>query len=134
MTELLDGNVLVALVLKGHIHHERCNDWFACRVVSFATCSVTQGTLLRLHMQMAVDSSAHAAWNTLQEIVKHPKHCFWNDEFSYLEVPHNLLSGHRQITEAWLAELARRRSGKVATLDASFAALYPNCVDLLPVI
>ena len=85
-------------------------------------------------MQMAIDSSSHAAWSILQEIVKHPKHVFWDDGFSYLEVPHSLLTGHRQITDAWLAALARRRGGKVATLDAAFAILHAECVSLVPVV
>ncbi len=134
MTELLDGNVLVALVLRNHVHHERCCNWFGGRSAPFATCAVTQGTLLRLHMQMAVDGSAQAAWATLKAVVNHPKHHFWDDGFNYLDVPHHLLTGPRQITDAWLAELARRRGGKVATLDAAFAALHPKWVNLLPVI
>jgi len=91
MIELLDGNVLVALVLRRHEHHARCRRWFGGRAEPFATCSVTQGILLRLHMQVAVDGSAQAAWTTLQEVVKHPKHHFWDDGFSYLDVPHHLI-------------------------------------------
>jgi hypothetical protein len=32
---------------------------------SFATCAITQGTLLRLHMMFASDTSAAATWRTL---------------------------------------------------------------------
>ena len=46
MTYLLDGNVLVALVIKSHIHHRLAKDWFCQSSEPFATCSVTQGTLL----------------------------------------------------------------------------------------
>ncbi len=133
MTELLDGNVLVALVLKNHVHHHRCRAWFENRSGPFATCQVTQGTLLRLHMQMAIDGSAHAAWATLRAVVNHPSHEYWEDSFSYLDVPHHLLTGPRQVTDAWLAELASRHQGKVTTLDAAFATLYPQRVNLVPV-
>jgi len=134
MTNLLDGNVLAGLVFKTHVHHARCNKWFAGQVHSFATCSVTQAILLKMHMKMAADNSAQAAWNTLKQIVNHSKHQFWEDNFSYQDVPFQLLYDYRQVTNAWLAELARRRAGKVATLDASFAALFPDRVVIVPVI
>lgn len=43
------------------------------------------------------------------------------------------LTGHRQVTDAWLAELARRKGGKLATLDAFLAALWPDATCLIPV-
>jgi predicted nucleic acid-binding protein len=61
MTWLLDGNVLVALVLDSHIYHNASRDWFVVEVNRFATCCMTQGTLLRVHMQMAEEGSASAA-------------------------------------------------------------------------
>jgi predicted nucleic acid-binding protein len=49
MTWLLDGNVLTALVLEGHVHHARVKQWMAARNGaddSFATCAITQGAKL----------------------------------------------------------------------------------------
>lgn len=133
MTWLLDGNLLVALRLSRHEHHERAHRWFARSSPDrFATCAVTQGTLLRLHMQLAVDPSAAAAWTALREISDHSRHVFWEGGFSYLDVPYKLLTGHRQVTDAWLAELARRQKGKVATLDSAFSILYPDTAMLIP--
>jgi len=62
MIWLLDGNVLVALVLDTHVLHSRTRRWFETLSEPFATCAVTEGTLLRVHMKMAVDQSAGAAW------------------------------------------------------------------------
>lgn len=134
MTWLLDGNLLIALALDTHVHHRRSVAWFASAVERFATCVVTQGTLLRLHMSLAADGSAAAAWETLRLFTAHPKHELWDDGFSYMDVSSAGLTGRRQVTDAWLAELARRRRGKVATLDAAFATLYPKLVQLAPVI
>jgi len=92
----------------------------------FATCSVTQGTLLRLHMKLAADTSAAAAWAVLADFEAHPLHDYWDDDLPYREVPHRLLQGHRQVTDAWLVELAKRNGGKVATLDKGLAATYPH--------
>ena len=131
MIWLLDGNVLSALALTTHEHHRRAHDWFA-DVKTFATCAVTQGTLLRVHMVMAEDRSASAAWTVLKEIESMPGHEFWNDGFSYTDVPHRFLQGPKQVTDAWLVQLARKRSGRLATLDGSLAALHQEFALLLP--
>ena len=133
MTWLLDGNVLVALAIETHEHHRRALRWFDRENAPFATCLLTQGTLLRVHMTVSPDPSPAAAWAALRAVVDHPDHVYWNDAFSYLELPHRPLQGPKQVTDAWLAELARRRKGKVATLDVAFAALDRDVVRLIPV-
>ena len=62
MTWLLDGNLLVALAIDSHVHHERALRWFDSMSEPFATCAITEGTLLRLHMRFAADKSVAAAW------------------------------------------------------------------------
>ena len=133
MTWLADGNVLVALALRTHIHHERAHRWLSgLNGDRFATCPVTQGTLLRVHMRVSVPGSATAAWQALQAVSEHPSHERWDDSLDYLDVPHRHLQGHHQVTDAWLAELARRRGGRVATLDSGFATLHADVAALLP--
>ncbi len=132
MTWLLDGNVLVALVIDSHVHHDRAHRWFdTLKQDRFATCTLTQGTLLRVHMRSAVDRSAAAAWRALQGVADHPKHDWWDDSLDFLEVPHRHLQGSAQVTDAWLAELARRRRGRLATLDSALAALHADVAVLL---
>jgi toxin-antitoxin system PIN domain toxin len=132
MTWLLDGNVLVALVLQGHVHHEQVRCWFESdRKRRFATCLITQGTLLRLHMTYAADKSASAAWQTLQRLCEIPRHEFWEEAFGYQSVPHRYLQGAKQVTDAWLAEVTRRRKAKLVTLDRSFAALHCDVAEAL---
>lgn len=132
-TWLLDGNVLVANALATHPHHQRIRRWRATTANDrIATCPVTEGTLLRIHMMQALDTSASAAWAALASIRAHPRHVFWPDNFSYTEIPPTRLTGHRQITDSWLAELARRRGGKLATLDDSLSALWPEVTVLIP--
>jgi len=134
MTWLLDGNVLVAVSLNGHPHHQRVHNWLATiRGDKFATCPVTEGTLLRLHMQQANNKKPVAAWEVLLDLHAHPKHSFWPDNFSYTEISPTRLTGHRQITDAWLAELANRKGGRLATLDEPLSALWPDSTTLIPV-
>ncbi|MBI4703342.1 MAG: VapC toxin family PIN domain ribonuclease [Deltaproteobacteria bacterium] len=133
-TWLLDGNLLVALRIDTHVHAERAHRWFRALAAGdrFATCAATEGTLLRLHMMAAVDGSAAAAWQALSEVRAHPLHVFWDAGFSYEQVPHRHLQAHRQVTDVWLAALARRRRGRLATLDGALAALHQDVADLLP--
>lgn len=134
MTWLLDPNMLVAMAMADHPHHDRVRRWrITTRDDAIATCPVTEGTLLRLHMQHAKDKSAQAAWASLDSIRAHPRHQFWPDNFSYAEIVPSRLTGHRQITDSWLAELARRKGGKLATLDAALSVLWPDSTFLIPV-
>ncbi len=133
MTWLLDGNVLVALAIDSHVHHDRAHRWFGTlRQDRFATCLLTQGTLLRVHMRSAADRGATAAWRSLQAVADHPRHDWWDDALSFLDVPHRHLQGSAQVTDAWLAELARRRGGRLATLDSGLARLHGDVALLLP--
>jgi toxin-antitoxin system PIN domain toxin len=132
MTWLLDGNVLVALVIDSHLHHQTVHSWvLQQRSFRFATCAITQGTLLRLHMRFGADPSATAAWTTLQAIERLPFHEFWEAGFSFSSVDHGRLQGPRQVTDAWLAQLARTKRGKLATLDAGCAELHSDVAVLL---
>ena len=126
-----DGNVLVALVVKDHAHHQQAVNWLGGIIERFATCSVTQGTLLRMHILYAKNGSAEAAWKALADIEAHPLHDYLADDLPYREVPNHQLQGHRQVTDAWLVELARRNAGKVATLDQALLATYPNDAVLI---
>ncbi len=132
MTWLLDGNVLSALMVDSHVHHRAAMRWLDEHNEPIATCCITQGTLLRIHMQTAADGSVHAAWDALARVEAHPRHVFWEDGFSYRHVPHRHLQGAKQVTDAWLAELARRRKGKLATFDRALALLHRDVAVLIP--
>ena len=130
---LLDGNLLVAIAIDTHEFHQRAQRWFDSQTEPFATCAVTEGTLLRLHMKLAQDTSAAAAWTVLEAIHALPDHVFWDDGFSYTEVVFANISGSKQVTDAWLAELARRHAAQLATLDIALAALHSDVAFLVPV-
>ncbi len=129
---LLDGNVLVALAIDTHVFQERVRRWFDSLSDPFATCAITEGTLLRVHMKLAQDNSGAAAWSVLEAIHQMPVHVFWNEGFSYREVAHAGLTGPTQVTDAWLAELARRHEAQLATLDVSLVAMHPSVGFLIP--
>lgn len=132
MRWLLDGNAVVALLINNHPHHERARNWFSTQTGEVLTCSVTEGTYLRLHMQMAADRSAAAAWQSLAEFQRNPEHEFIDDGFSYDQVSTNKLQGHKQVTDAWLAQLARRHGTRLATLDGGLVVEHADVGFLIP--
>ncbi len=112
--------------------HEAAHRWYASHAPEkFATCTITQGTLLRLHMRFARDNSAAAAWQALKEITSLSRHEFWDEGFSYDRVACGKITGSAQVTDAWLVALAQKRKGKLTTFDQSLALLYPGTVILV---
>ncbi|GMU63669.1 MAG: ribonuclease VapC [Myxococcaceae bacterium] len=132
MIWLLDGNVLVALTLSTHLHHRAAHAWFRAKKRGFATCASTEGALLRVLMGPHAELSAGEAWGLLAHIRHLDGHAFWPDALSYAEVPTKGILGHRQVTDAFLAQLARLKGGKVATFDSGFHRLHPDATEQLP--
>jgi toxin-antitoxin system PIN domain toxin len=130
VTILLDGNVLIALVVLGHVHHQSAEDWMAGLTERFATCPITEGTLLRALIRGG--QSANSAKALLAMFAEDDRHEFWPDNLSYREADLSAVDGHRQVTDAYLVHLARAREGRVATFDRGMAAVHPDVVDLLP--
>jgi uncharacterized protein len=122
---LLDGNVLVALVSSAHIHHAAAQAWFVSSTCPFATCPITQGTLLRLLMRLS-ELSADAAAGVLAQLMAHPRHRFWSDALDYTGVWWRGVLGHRQVTDAYLAALARHHGGKLVSFDRGLVALHAD--------
>jgi predicted nucleic acid-binding protein len=61
------------------------------------------------------------------------RHEFWPDSVSYTAVPLGGVLGHRQVTDAYLAHLARTYDGRLATFDRGLAKLHTDVADLLAV-
>ena len=122
---LLDGNVLVALVSSTHIHHQAAQTWFAASDEPFATCPITQGTLLRLLMQLG-EVSSDTALAVLAGVTAHAQHRFWSDSLGYADISWRGVLGHRQVTDAYLAGLARHHGGRLVSFDNGLVALHPD--------
>jgi uncharacterized protein len=129
-TVLLDANVLVALLVDDHVHHDLAEIWFAGLSGNFATCPATQGALMRLLIREG--QSASAALDLLNGISAHARHEFWPDNVPYAQVPTAGIVSHRQLTGAYLAQLARVRGGRLATFDQATAKLHHDVAELVP--
>lgn len=130
MTVLLDANVLIALLVGDHVHHAAAENWFSGMEDTFATCPVTQGSLMRLLVREG--QSAGAARTLLSQALASPRHEFWPDDVAYTQVPMTGIVGHRQLTDAYLAQLARARGARVATFDQAMAKLHKDVASLIP--
>ncbi len=131
MTHLLDGNVLVALIDRAHVHHPAAVRWFESRVDAFATCPITQGTLMRMLLRFGAVADAPSAVAVLVRLTSHTRHTFWPDDLGYARISWAGVLGHRQVTDSYLAALARHRNGRLATFDRGLAALHADVADLI---
>lgn len=131
MTVLLDANVLIALLVDDHVHHEPAEAWFAGLSGKFATCPVTQGGFLRLLIRE--HQPAATARAVLERTAAHDRYEFWPDDVAYTEVPVTGIVGHRQVTDAYLAQLARAHGGRLATFDQALAKVHSDVALLVPV-
>ena len=130
MTVLLDANVLIALLVEDHVHHVAAEDWFTGLSANFATCPVTQGSLLRLLIREGQPAATARA--VLSGTTANSRHEFWPDDIQYTDVPVQGLIGHRQVTDAYLAQLARAHGGRLATFDRAMAKLHGDVAELVP--
>jgi uncharacterized protein len=132
VTALLDGNVLIALTVEDHVHHQSAEAWMAAdpdRLL--ATTPITQGTLIRLLIRNGI--AAKDAIELLEATTAHANHRFWTDDVPYDSAVLRGVIGHRQVTDAYLAAQARLRSCRLATFDAGLAAAHPDVVELIPI-
>jgi toxin-antitoxin system PIN domain toxin len=129
VTYLFDANVLIALTVEEHEHHERSTTW-AATVERFAVCPIVEGALVRFLLRLG--ESAATATEVLKRIRALRSCEFWPDSVSYADVDLRHVVGHRQVTDAYLVGLARTHSAALATLDAGLASSVPSHTVLVP--
>ena len=127
---LLDVNVMVALAWPTHVAHRRALDWFGEHShQGWATCPITEAAFVRILSNPAFSPDALTPQEALAVLVanfKHSGHRFWRDELPFPDAAKNVLlnlTGHKQVTDAYLVGLALHNNGKLATLDAGLVAL-----------
>lgn len=67
----------------------------------------------------------------LVRLTSHSRHAFWHDDLGYTKISWAGVLGHRQVTDSYLAALARHRNGRLATFDRGLAALHADVADLI---
>ena len=128
---LLDANVLIAVAVADHVHHDPAEEWFARRRSGFATCPITQCALIRLVIRHGASPTQAVA--ALGSLTSHKAHQFWADDLDFGKVAMTGVVGHRQVTDAYLAALARHHHGQLATFDHGLATLHPDVALIVAV-
>ncbi len=133
---LLDVNVLVALAWSNHVHHSIAHAWFTARGNErWATCPITEAGFVRVSSNPKAVQSAltvRDAIVALSQLTAHTGHVFWPDSLRLIESLASItLVGHRQITDAYLAGLAKSNGGKLATLDQAIKTICDDVEVLI---
>jgi toxin-antitoxin system PIN domain toxin len=128
-TFLADGNVLIALTVADHIHHDVAVAWFEGSDASLATCPITEGTLIRFLLREG--HTTDEAISVLEVFRAQPWHRFWPDALPYERSQLGGVLGHRQVTDAYLVALATDHAERVVTFDRGLCALHGDAVHLL---
>ena len=128
-TYLLDANTLIALVIAEHEHHSRAVTWTAT-VDGIALCPITEGALARYLIR--VGETPTTVCLLLTALSQSTKAGFWPDSISYAAAELDHVTGHRQVTDAYLASLAATHGSRLATFDEALANTLPDHVLLIP--
>lgn len=131
MIRLLDVNVLISLLDSAHVHHTPAVKWFRAVASSqgWATSPTTENGFIRVVSQVSYPNlrltPAMASTSLARFKESFPGiHHFWPDEVSLNDssvFDLSILTGSRQVTDTYLAGLAHRKGGRLATLDSGIA-------------
>jgi toxin-antitoxin system PIN domain toxin len=128
---LFDVNVLIALGSRDHECKVAAEAYFCALTTPFATCPITQTGFVRVLAQINPTLALTDGVAVLASLCAHPKHQFIADDVNALDLPWKSICGHRQVTDAYLAALARRHGAKLATFDRALSAVHPDVAVLI---
>jgi uncharacterized protein len=132
VTVLLDANVVIALTVVDHVHHEIVKPWFERLETPFATCAITETALMRFLVRSDIPTST--AFDVVDSLRGHPAYEYWEKAPTFDRRSVQGVVGHRQVTDAYLAYLARSQpSGSLATLDRGLAQTHPDITELVDI-
>jgi toxin-antitoxin system PIN domain toxin len=124
---LLDVNALVALAWDSHVHHARMREWFASHgTTGWATCPVSESGFVRVSSNPKVLPSPISVADAREVLVAlraAGAHQFLADDVSPTDGDVPKVAGYRQVTDALLLTLARRRGVRLVTFDTGIAAI-----------
>lgn len=121
---LLDLNVLIALTAPEHIHRRKAERWFlSTGSGNWGVCPLTESGFIRLTTNPAMQAGTiilERAIAILQELRAHPGYQYWPITESWVAVTTRFaarISGHHQVTDAYLLGLAIKENGVLVTFD-----------------
>lgn len=127
---LLDVNLLLSLLDSAHEHHVRAVEWFeAVKRRKWATCPLTENGFIRIVSQVSYPNFRRTSLHAGESLERFKKasssaYQFWADDISLsdpLLFDLSAVRGPRELTDVYLAGLALRRGGRLATIDSGIA-------------
>jgi uncharacterized protein len=125
---LLDVNVWIALFDESHIHNARARQLFENKDLKIASCPLIENSVIRIAAMPGIRRVPSVSLQTvrkmMQQVIADVDHEFWSADVSLLK--HDVLdwsriSGHNQITDAYLLALAVRHAGALTSFDQRIA-------------
>ena len=128
---LVDANVLIALLVPDHQHHSAAESWMDGLEDAdlIASDPAVEGALTRYAVR--IGHSAAQVQRTLRRVHEIARWRFWPDDLPYADSDLSTVRGHRQVTDSYLASLARHHGGRLVTFDRALAARFPDVVNLI---
>ena len=128
---LVDATVLIALLVPDHQHHSAAESWMDGLEDAdlIASDPAVEGALTRYAVR--IGHSAAQVQRTLRRVHEIARWRFWPDDLPYADSDLSTVRGHQQVTDSYLASLARHHGGRLVTFDRALAARFPDVVDLI---
>jgi uncharacterized protein len=123
---LLDVNVLIALTESGHVHYRKAQDWLnSSGKSSWGICAFTEVGFVRVTTNPGfrpVPRSMGQAMAILQMLKVYPGYSYWeigeSESWVNITAPFSArISGHQQVTDAYLLGLAIKKDGVLVTFN-----------------
>jgi hypothetical protein len=121
---LLDVNVLIALLEPGHGFFEKAQAWFkSSGKDNWGICPLTEIGFVRITTNPSFNPGPRTheeAVFILRELANRPGYRYWplTESWTVLTAPFAArISGHRQVTDAYLLGLAIKENGVLVTFD-----------------
>lgn len=134
--------MLIALTEPAHVHHGAAQRWFTGQpALSWGVCPLTEAGFVRVTTNPSfrpVPRSIGQAVAILQMLRDYPGYSFWEIDESWITLTAPFaarISGHLQVTDAYLLGLAIRNKGILVTFDKGvemLAGTFRNHVLVLP--
>ena len=127
----------MALLWENHEQCEQARCWLRS-ISAFATCPMTQLGFVRVSSQpqLGYSLSPEYAFRALRRLLLDPRHRFVPDGISMedrvLLTEH--IAGPNQITDHYLAALARQHGLVLATFDVALSRAFPTEPDLVELV
>jgi toxin-antitoxin system PIN domain toxin len=124
---LLDVNLLMALLWENHEQHPQARKWLA-GAGEFVTCPLVQLGFVRVssHPMLGFGMVPEVAFHVLRKFLEDERHHFVPDDLSCADraLLSEQIAGPNQVTDHYLAALARQHGLCLATFDAPLSRAF----------